>query len=147
MCSKACYQMDLGWLLLRLQITSHFTQPPPLMMQLEISDITFLKSLTTSNTAFNILHYIEFYTSPTRFGGQSKLRRKIASSTRSLHFYFTCLPRLWNALPPLNLLSKSLSQATRDIKSCFHDQFLSQFNSDSIYTYHFLCPCHYCSSK
>ena len=79
----------------------------PLMMTYEIYDISFfLKSLTSPSPAFNILDYVQFNPSPTRTHDH-KLRTRYSRTNKSRHFYFSRLPRLWNALPTSDLISMS----------------------------------------
>ena len=77
----------------------------PPMMTYEIYDISFLlKSLTSPSPAFNILDYVQFNPSPTRTHDH-KLRTRYSRTNKSRHFYFSRLPRMWNALPTSDLIS------------------------------------------
>ena len=89
----------------------------PLMMSYEIYDISFfLKSLTSPSPAFNILNYVQFNPSPTR-SHDHKLCTRYSRTNKSCHFYFSCLPRLWNALPTSDLISMSHVKAVTSITS------------------------------
>jgi len=116
----------------------------PLMMTYEIHDISFfLKSLTSKSPhAFDILDYaVDFNSFPTR---PHKLRTRYSRTNKSRHFYFSRLPRLWNALPTADLINKSLNNAVYIIKSLFMDYFSTELLQlfTSMQAYHFQCPCH-----
>ena len=75
----------------------------PLMMFYELLDIMFfVKSLKTPNDCFDISNYLQFKTHNTR-SSNIRLVHTRSSNNSSTHFYFNRLPRLWNALPPINL--------------------------------------------
>ena len=113
----------------------------PLMISYEIYDINFfLKSLTSPSPAFNILNYVQFNPSPTRSHGH-QLRTQYSRTNKSCHFYFSRLPRLWNALPTSDLISMSHAKAITSITSLFFNHFQDHFNSSLPCTFHFQCPC------
>ena len=114
----------------------------PLMMTYEIYDISFfLKSLTSPSPAFNILDYVQFNPSPTRTHDH-KLCTRYSRTNKSRHFYFSRLPRLWNALPTSDLLSMSNVKAViTSITSLFFNHFHDHFNSSLPCTFHYQCPC------
>ena len=117
----------------------------PLMMTYELCDITFfLTSLSSPSTAFNICNFVSFSSSSTRSNG-IELNHRFCRSNKSRHFYFSRLPRLWNALPTMGLLSMSLSQAKNTLKIFFINHFVVNFSSLSC-SFHFLCPCCNCNS-
>ena len=62
----------------------------------------FVKSLKSPNDCFNISNHLQFTTCNTRSSNISLVHTR-SSNNSSRHFYFNCLPRLWNALPPINL--------------------------------------------
>ena len=115
----------------------------PLMMLFELGDIVFfIKSLLNISDSLNILSYGSFTTGTTRsvkFINSSK-------SSVSGHFYFRRLPRLWNALPPINL-NLSINVIHKQVKKFFWSHFLLHFDSDNICWYHFLCPRYNCSKN
>ena len=70
----------------------------------ELNDIIFLIStLKRSSTHFQITNYISFNTGVTRSSSLNKLIHKCTRLNSDRHFYFNRIPRLWNALPPINL--------------------------------------------
>ena len=76
-------------------------------MLYEIYDICFfVKSLKQPSTSFNITDFVSFSHNSTRSGSHLKLVHQLAKANRFNQFYFTRLPHLWNALPPMDL-SKS----------------------------------------
>ena len=75
----------------------------PLMMFYELLDIMFfVKSLKTPNDCFDIYNYLQFTTRNTS-SSNIRLVHTRSSNNSFRHFYFNRLPRLWNALPPINL--------------------------------------------
>ena len=79
----------------------------PLTMLYEFYDICFfVKSLKQPSTSFNNTDFVSFIHNSTRSGFHLKLVHQLAKANRFNQFYFTRLPRLWNALPPMDL-SKS----------------------------------------
>ena len=116
----------------------------PLMMQLEVYDISFfLKSLSSPSDAFNILNNVTFNSSSCTRSSQSRLKHNLSRTTPSRHFYFSRLPSLWNSLTSLNLLSLTPSQAVNSLNHHFWSHFLSTFD-DSNPCFHFQCPCSNC---
>ena len=76
----------------------------PLMYIYEINDICFfIKSYQSPSSHFNIYDYVTFSHYSTRFTKYSKLLHINSSPNTSRHFYFCWLPRLWNALPYIDL--------------------------------------------
>ena len=66
----------------------------------------FVKSLKQPSTSFNITDFVSFSHNSTRSGSHLKLVHQLAKANRFNQFYFTRLPRIWTALPPMDL-SKS----------------------------------------
>ena len=62
---------------------------------------------------------------------------------RLVIFYFNRLPRLWNALPPINL-NLPIYLIKSQLKFFLWNHFLLNFDSNNYCTYHFLCPCNSC---
>ncbi len=76
----------------------------PLMMSLEVYDITFfLKSLSSPSEAFNILDYVSFNSDRRTRSSHYSLNHKFSRTNISRHSYFLRFPRLWNSLLELNL--------------------------------------------
>ena len=63
----------------------------------------FVKSLKQPSTSFNITDFVSFSHNSTRSGSHLKLVHQLAKANRFNQFYFTRLPCLWNALPPMDL--------------------------------------------
>ena len=117
----------------------------PLMMSFKIHDISFiLKSLASPTEAFNILNFVSFVSSSCTRSSGVKLQHRYARTSPSRHFYFTRLPRLWNSLISLNLLSLSISQALSTLKCYLWSHFLSSFDDFNPCSFHYKCPCSKC---
>ena len=118
----------------------------PLMMVYELYDISFfLKSINLPTNSFNILNYIAFTSNSTRSSSFNKLVHPLAKTNRIKHFYFNRLPRLWNALPPINL-THSHNTIMGNIRSLFWNHFVDNFDENNLCSFHFCCPCTKCSS-
>ncbi len=119
----------------------------PLMMFFELQDIIlFVKSLKYPSASFNVLNYVTFSSSNTRSSRSGKLNH-IGSRTKfSGHFYFRRLPRIWNALPVIDLDS-SVNVITARLKKFFWSHFLAHFSSNDTRSFHFQCPCYKCSNS
>ena len=86
----------------------------PLIYILELNEIFFiLKSLKYPSPSFNITDYISFTDGNTRSSTGSKMIHVRNNNNTSRHFYFNRIPRLWNALPSMDL---SLSITTNKRK-------------------------------
>ena len=71
-------------------------------MVYELHDTSFfIKCLKHPTASFNIMNYIKFSAGSTRSSSFHKLVHP--SQSKSKHFYFNRLPRLWNSLPPIDL--------------------------------------------
>ena len=117
----------------------------PLMMEFEIADILFLvKSLKSPSDNFNINEHLQFCSHPTRACYNFKLKQPLCKSDFEQSFYFNRIPRLWNSLPPLDI-NLPISVIKLKLRQYFRDHFISNFISDNICTYHYLCPCSKCS--
>ena len=72
----------------------------PLMYTYKLTDILFaIKSFKTFTNNFDIFQHLQFNES----GTNTKLRHKTSSNAISANSYFCRLPRLWNALPIIDL--------------------------------------------
>uniref|UniRef100_A0A1X7U4I4 Reverse transcriptase domain-containing protein n=1 Tax=Amphimedon queenslandica TaxID=400682 RepID=A0A1X7U4I4_AMPQE len=108
----------------------------PLMMVLELNDLSFFINNTSKpSPSFDILNFIRFSDSSTRFSSQSKLLYASPSSSKTRHSYFNRLPRLWNRLPYIDP-NLSAALAISRIKIYFWDQFLLHFDSSDVCSYH-----------
>ena len=116
----------------------------PLMMTLELSDILFfIKSINNPTPSFNITDFLTFTSNKTRSSSNFKLQHIRSSNNLTRNFYFNRFPRLWNALPSIDI-NCSISIIKSTIKSFFWSHFLNNFDPDQPCTYHFLCPCNQC---
>ena len=114
----------------------------PLMMMFELNDILFfIKNYISPQNCFQITKWFEFISTSTRSSSSNKLTFSQQNlSFHNYHPFFDKLPRLWNALPPLDL-TLSVSTLSRIIKTEFKNKFLTQFNPENPCTYHYACPC------
>ena len=94
----------------------------PLMYVLDFYDIMFFcKALKQPSVYFNILNFVQFSCTNTRSSSTSMFT--LLTTSYSRNFYFTCLPRLWNRLPPIDL-----NQSLSTIKSTIHNYLWHHFN-------------------
>ena len=120
---------------------------PHLISHLELNDIIFfIRSLKNPTASFHVLNYVSFCSSSTRSASHHKLVQQRARSNKHRHLNILRLPRLWNALPPLDL-SLPISSHSRQLKTFIWSAFLDHFNSYLPCLYHFLCPCCKCVSE
>ena len=117
----------------------------PLMYLLEIADIMFAISSTKNPSHhFNINHHVSFSNSGIRSSSTFKLQHSLSNNNKSRHSFYSCLPRLWNSLPPTDP-----TQSSRQIKhlliSHLTDYFNSNFSPENSCSFHYLCPCNSCN--
>ncbi len=111
------YVSDHKSRLIKLQIL-------PLMYILDLNDVIFfVRSLKSPHEGFNIENFISFTSGDTRSVNSHKLRHTRSNNNSSNNFYFNRLPRIWNALPVINI--------NLDIK-IIKQQLLSYFILNSI---------------
>ena len=135
--SMTIYTFDYKSCLLSLHLL-------PLMMLFELNDILFfVKSLKEPNTSFNIHNYFTFSSNCTRSASHHKLVHKLARTNVTKNSYFYRLPRLWNALSPINL-NLSFMSIKHNLKQFFLESFCKNCDPNYSCTLHFLCPCHKC---
>ena len=116
----------------------------PLMMEYEIADVLFfIKSLKAPSPRFNIEDYFSFSISKTRSSSYLKLRHAIPKCNLQGYFYFNRLPRLWNSLPLIDI-SLFIPSIRAKLRDHFWNHFMAHFDSNSVCTYHYLCPCLNC---
>ena len=85
----------------------------PLMYIFEFNEILFIiKSLKYPSPSFNVTDYITLNTGSTRSSSSGKMTHVRSSSNMNRNF-FNRIPRLWNALPPIDV---SLSLRTNKMK-------------------------------
>ena len=91
------YTSDYKSRLLKLHIL-------PLMYTLDLNDIMFfIKNLKNRHDGFDIKSYISFVTGNTRLATSNKLQHNRSTDMMANNFYFNRLPRLWNALPIIDI--------------------------------------------
>ena len=118
----------------------------PLMYLFELQDIIFQllnHALKYSTKGFNILHHISFSTSNTRSSSSHKLKHLSHTNNYNRHSFFHRLPRLWNAIPIIDL-HLSISTTKIKLKEYFWNHFVSNFDNEDPCTFHLLCPCNKC---
>ena len=101
-------------------------------------------SLKHPYTHFNIQQYVKFSNSNTRSFTANKLCYTFSSNNNLWHFYFTHLPRTWNSLPIINLISQSISIIKVQIKAALWNHFTCNFDAQNSCSFHFSCPCRNC---
>ena len=115
------------------------------MMEYEIADIMFLvKCLKSSSDHFNICDFVEFCAHSTRGSSSLKLKHKLCRTHLDRNFYFNRIPRLWNSLPTLDI-NLPLPAIKSRSQQFFWDHFMSNFDSNNMCSFHYLCPCPRCS--
>ena len=87
--------------------------------------------------------YVTFCDNNTRSATIHKLCHNYSSNNKIWHFYFNQLPRLWNALLPINIDSQ-LPIIKPVIYEHLWIHFITHFNHNNSYIYHFHWPCHNC---
>jgi hypothetical protein len=113
----------------------------PLMMEYEIADIMFLvKSIKFPSDHFRFCDYVQFCSHPTRGSSNLKLKHYLCRTEIERNFYFNRITRLWNSLPTLDI-NLPLSVIKSGIRQFFWNHFVSNFDSNNVCTYHYLCPC------
>ncbi len=116
----------------------------PLMYWYELQDVLFLvKSLKDPPDNFDITNFITFSTLSTRSGSTNKLCYKYTRTSATRHFYFNRLVKLWNVLPQIDL-TRSFPAIKHYLLDIFWQKFLISFNSQSVCSYHLVCPCPNC---
>ena len=76
------------------------------MYTLDLNDIImfFIKNLKTRHDGFNIKSYISFVTGNTHLATRNKfVQHNRFTDMMANNFYFNRLPRLWNALPIIDI--------------------------------------------
>ena len=75
----------------------------PLMYTFELNEIVFtLKPLKYPSPSFNTTGYITFTDGNTRSSSSGKMIYVRNNNNADRHFFFNRIPRLWNALPPID---------------------------------------------
>ena len=123
------YTMDYKTRLFHLKLL-------PLMYVLELHDVLFLiKSLNSPTSSFNISDHVCFNNSRTR-SSSSKLCHRNSDNVITAISYFYRIPRLWNALPIIDL-SLSLPTIKHKLIIFLWNHFTNTFDTNSNCTLHF----------
>ena len=118
----------------------------PFMHTFELADIMFaIKALKSPSDSFDITNYVSFSYGSTRSSKNGKLRHIRSLDSKSKHFYFNRLPRLWNTLPLIGL-SLPVAHNKVVVKNFMWSYFMLNFNPDIPCSFHFLCPRSKCTS-
>ena len=117
----------------------------PLMYTLDYYDILFFFCQITkaAKQSFQHLNYVTFSNKRTRSATNNKLLHNYSSNNKICNSYFNHLPRLWNALPPINT-DLHLNSIKTLIYEFHWNHFTEHFNPNNSCTYHFVCPCYNC---
>ena len=117
----------------------------PLMLSMELNDIIFMVScLQSSHCCIDIHSLISFSSSDTRSASSHKMIHSISSTNHSRHFFFNQIPRLWNALPSIDL-DLSINTIKKQLTKFFWVYFTNNFDPSNPCSFHFVCPCSKCS--
>ena len=101
----------------------------PLMMEFELQDIMFfITQIKSSSNHFQLFDHISFNNNnSTRSSTFDKLSHSPSSNNLTRNHYFQRLPRLWNALPPVDL-NQSLHTIKIKLKQTLRQHFHTHFN-------------------
>ena len=117
----------------------------PLMAEMEMGDVMFyFRNLKAPGDHFNVNHFLQFSSKPTRSGSKGRLEHTRSTTTQARNSFFNRLPRLWNSLPPQDL-DVSVTTFKRKLREVFVSNFIRNFNPSIPCTFHLVCPCHRCS--
>ena len=112
----------------------------PLMYMYDYYDIIFfIKLFKYPSNHFDISQYVIFSYSNTRSTSHIKLHHKYSTNNLLRNSYICRLPRIWNALPPMDL-SKPFTMLKSSIIETLWNHFMINFNSEDPCTYHIVCP-------
>ena len=119
----------------------------PFMYTLDLNDIMFfIKNLNNRHDGFDIKSYISFVTGNTRLATSNKLQHNRSTDMMANNFYFNRLPRLWNALPiiDINLHPDNIKQK---LLHYFGNHFEATFDSSNTCNLSFQCCCSKCNNQ
>ena len=121
------------------------TQLLPLTYILDLNDVMFfIKSLRNHHDGFIINNYIKFVTGNTRSASSNKLHQARSTNNTNNNFYFNRLPRIWNALPIIDL-NEHPTRIKNKLSKYLRKHFLNNFNPAITCSFSILCPCINCS--
>ena len=110
----------------------------------ELSDILFfIKSVRSPSNSFYILNYVSFVRGATR-SSNTKLFHRAANNRITSNSYFYRIPKLWNALPEINL-TLSLNTIKKKLNTFLWNHFIQNFDPSNNCVLHFVCPCYNCN--
>ena len=131
------YTSDYKSRLIKLQLL-------PLMYMYDLSDILFfIKSAKTPNNSFDIMNYVSFVRGATR-SSDTKLVHRTTDNCITSNSYFYRIPRLWNALPEIDL-TLSINTMKTKLNTFLWNHFMHNFDPNNNCTLKFLCPCCNCT--
>ena len=114
------------------------------MYTFDLFDIVFtLKSFKYPSPCFDIRNFITFNTNQTPSSSHGKLIHQISSNNSARNFFFSRIPRLWNALPPIDLYLSGATNKAKIIRFLW-SHFISNFRSSNPCTFQLICPCSKC---
>ena len=117
----------------------------PLMRWFELQDIMFIVKYMQQQSD-DIRELVSFTSSKTRAGcsGHS-LQIKFARNNYSRHFYFIRIAKVWNKLPSnLINLDSSLGTIKKKTSDFLVSDFLENFDTNNLCSFHMVCPCSKC---
>ena len=98
---------------------------------LELQEIfIFLSLVKNPPDNFCLSDHVQFVTSSTHSSSSNKIHSSSDHSpcfNTTRHFYFNCLPRLWNSLPHVDL-NKSLKTLRNDLYGLYWNYFLTKYD-------------------
>ena len=116
----------------------------PLMYWLELNDVMYLvNALKNPSDNVSVFQYVSFCKSSTCSSTQHNLQHNFNRTSKSRHFYFNRIVRIWNKLPFIDL-SYSIPHIKQQHLRYLWDHFLLHFDSTNTCTFHFHCPCNSC---
>ena len=129
---------------LRLQVSPHFSSHT-LMLPVELNDIIFMvRCLQSCHCCIDIHSLISFSSSDTRSASSHKMIHSISSTNHSCHFFFNRIPRLWNALLPIDR-DLSINTIKKQLTKFVWFYFTNKFDPSNPCSFHFVCTCSKCS--
>ena len=121
------------------------TQLLPLTYILDLSDVMFfIKSLRNHHDGFIINNYTKFVTGNTCSASSNKLHQTRSTNNINNNFYFNRLPRIWNALPTIDL-NEHPTRIKNKLSEYLRKHFLSNFDPANTRSFSISCPCINCS--
>ena len=134
------YTSDYKSCLLKLHIL-------PLMYTLDLNNIMFfIKNLKTRHDGFDIKSYILFVTGNSHLATSNKLQPNRSTDMMANNFYFNRLPRLWNALPIIDI-NPHPDNIKQKLLHYFWNHFEATFDSSNTCNLSFQCCCSKCNNQ